>query len=436
MSNFEFKSGCEIFHGQNNSTQRLYRNANKGFFEQNLKALCNAGYSEYYNEEMNGNIFCGYEKDGHAVTVQYLPFANEVRLIEEPYVVIPYYPLPKEAICEPKMTQIGFDFRANFTGLDYHNSFNVKSKHACGMSFVFTLTDGSYIILDGGANCTDLCASTDHLYNYLKKNNKRKDGKIVIAAWLLTHFHTDHIRNFERLSILYGKEIEVKNFICNHYSIGGFMHYNRDVHTDGVALLNYIFETHYNEKPVIHTTRCGQKMQIGCVEIQTLFTHDQNCTVAEDGTLIDSKSMDGNIGSAVYMFTLKQDGAKDVKIAFPGDLYSEAVDTAIACCKDKLVCDMVQVPHHGYSNAGNRAFAAAMGGVEHILFTHHYYHWIDNPKIVGKGGAYDWFHDVCPDMKIYPQCDPDETQVDWHFTFEGGEIKVEKERVESKHTLL
>jgi hypothetical protein len=34
--------------------------------------------------------------------------------------------------------------------------------------------------------------------------------------------------------------------------------------------------------PVIHTTRCGQKMQIGCVEIQTLFTHDQNCTVGED----------------------------------------------------------------------------------------------------------------------------------------------------------
>ena len=274
------------------------------------------------------------------------------------------------------------------------------------------------------------------MYNYLKKNNQRKDGKIVIAAWFITHFHWDHMRNFERLSILYGKEIEIKNFISNHYEFWAFMHYKKDEHKDGIDVINFIFEKHYDKKPNIHTVRCGQKMQIGCVEVQTLFTHDQNSTVTEDGRVIDSRSLDGNIGSSVYMFTIKQDGAKDVKIAFPGDLYSEAVDTAIAYCKDKLVCDMVQVPHHGYSNAGNRAFAAAMGRASHILFTHHYYHWIDNPKIVGSGGAYDWFHDICPDMKIYPQCDPDETQVDWHFTFDGGEIKVEKERVESKRELL
>jgi len=45
MNGFEFKSGCEVFYGQNHSTQRLYRNANKGFFEQNVKALREAGYS-------------------------------------------------------------------------------------------------------------------------------------------------------------------------------------------------------------------------------------------------------------------------------------------------------------------------------------------------------------------------------------------------------
>ena len=44
MKTFEFKDGCEVFTGQNRSTQRLYRNKDKSFFDENVKALCDCGF--------------------------------------------------------------------------------------------------------------------------------------------------------------------------------------------------------------------------------------------------------------------------------------------------------------------------------------------------------------------------------------------------------
>jgi hypothetical protein len=50
MNGFEFKDGCAIFNGQNHSTQRLYKNTDKAFFDENVKALKDAGYVVLLND--------------------------------------------------------------------------------------------------------------------------------------------------------------------------------------------------------------------------------------------------------------------------------------------------------------------------------------------------------------------------------------------------
>ena len=58
-----------------------------------------------------------------------------------------------------------------------------------GMGYVYKLSDGSALIIDGGHN-----SSADNLFNTLGKMDidKDEDGRYRITAWVLTHLHGDH----------------------------------------------------------------------------------------------------------------------------------------------------------------------------------------------------------------------------------------------------
>lgn len=69
-----------------------------------------------------------------------------------------------------------------------------------------TLIDfhGSYILVDGGKDAAKVV-------NYLQKNCKKKNGKVVLAAVVLTHNHVDHINGI--LQILNSPDkFKVENF--------------------------------------------------------------------------------------------------------------------------------------------------------------------------------------------------------------------------------
>ena len=57
-----------------------------------------------------------------------------------------------------------------------------------GMSYVVQLNDGRFILIDGGENFD---VDGERLYRYLV--DKSQDENPVIACWLFTHGHKDHI---------------------------------------------------------------------------------------------------------------------------------------------------------------------------------------------------------------------------------------------------
>jgi len=76
------------------------------------------------------------------------------------------------------------------------------------MRYVFRLTDGTFMIIDGGY-MTD--ADAESLYKFLKENTP--DGQqTVISAWFFTHLHYDHYGTVINFSKLYADEIPVKAF--------------------------------------------------------------------------------------------------------------------------------------------------------------------------------------------------------------------------------
>ena len=93
-----------------------------------------------------------------------------------------------------------------------------------GMLYAITTADGKFVLIDCGVFCE---ADEERLYRYLKE---RANGEIVIAAWLFTHGHYDHIdlatqfmnRHREEIKIeriLYN--IPTKGFDFNGYDAGG-----------------------------------------------------------------------------------------------------------------------------------------------------------------------------------------------------------------------
>ena len=107
---------------------------------------------------------------------------------------------PTEKVARAQITQLSFDE-------------SVKNR---GMGYVITLEDGSYLIVDGGMNQAGGGGQDEvMLYNYLQSHNQRTDGKIVIAAWVFTHEHDDHVSLFLDFSSLYAKTVVLETILWN-----------------------------------------------------------------------------------------------------------------------------------------------------------------------------------------------------------------------------
>ena len=81
-----------------------------------------------------------------------------------------------------------------------------------GLSEIFTLADGSFVVVDGGFH-----PDADNLYRTLSYMNEREDGKIVVAAWILTHAHNDHTGALGALSASkMAADITIEQIVLNH----------------------------------------------------------------------------------------------------------------------------------------------------------------------------------------------------------------------------
>lgn len=84
-----------------------------------------------------------------------------------------------------------------------------------GSSYAIRLRDGSFILLDGGLAGDDYDYNSRELWRYLSENTP--DGeRPVIADWIITHFHPDHVDLAARFLTEYKDRITVRSFRYNH----------------------------------------------------------------------------------------------------------------------------------------------------------------------------------------------------------------------------
>lgn len=205
-----------------------------------------------------------------------------------------------------------------------------------GMSYVITLKNEGFIIIDGGMGNNYYSKHSNILFNYLFKRTT-KGEKPVILGWFFTHFHNDHVENAAQFLKEYADKIDVKTFYINP---AGDDDSTREIEME--KLLREGMDA--NPDADKHYLKTGEKIE---------FPH---CTV---DMLLTSSNLNSNGDTAPNnisaVFNMHFDTGKSFLVTGDTDhdrllqLFNK--NSSVYRPLEDLKCDIYQTPHHGRSLA-------------------------------------------------------------------------------------
>ena len=325
---------------------RYYSKATSSQYTSYLSTLASNGYTKSAEYTIGDNQYALYEKVGaYSVYVSYLGYkpsswggSARMRVFVESYGSA--YNFNKEAItasvCSSKIWQLDVDNSGGENG---------------GMSYVIRLTDGTFIVIDGGY-ATD--KEAQNLYSILNYNNPN-GGNPVIRAWFLTHTHNDHAGVLGNFAKSYASNVTVEGFYYNFPGNDVTGDDNTDTVTvDGV----YDIERYMSRfAGAIRYRKLHSGMTIGFAGVTAtiLGTHEDVCQSYYDGMTLEKNTFqDGNDTSTVIKFTV---GAQTFMVL--GDARMHMSDQLLATYPASVLkSDIVQFSHHGYTGARDELYQA------------------------------------------------------------------------------
>ena len=303
----------------------LYANdTNLAEFEAYYKVLENAGYTRLAYNKMAENHYVSYVNDEMIIHASYLASGKDARVtIEKKYDTDIFVESPYEKVCEPTVTLVGLEgyggIEGTVPGTFYGNPI--------GLLMIFRMEDGRFIVVDGGGMADE---TVSLIYDNLYELAVDKDN-IVIAAWMLTHAHGDHVGGFTMFTnSARRKQVTVQN-IFHHFSTNEQYKNCKDA---GRAAETRPLLRAYKDANIIKA-HAGQVLKVGGAEIEILCT---------SGELEPYTLQDHNTTSVVFRVT-----AKDNSVMVLGDASYVTCSFLVKHYGDYLKSDMVQLSHHGYA---------------------------------------------------------------------------------------
>ena len=167
-----------------------------------LQKLKSAGYTLYAENQITDNHFATYINDAYVINAGYYAYEKAVRVTIEPRAALPAPESENvyEKKIQPSVAQLGCEFPDSNGALVLN-----------GQSDIIQLSDGSYIVIDGGCK-RDVEAKM--LYDYMYENAP-DPRNITIAAWIFTHGHGDHTGGYEIFTKNYASKVKLELLIGN-----------------------------------------------------------------------------------------------------------------------------------------------------------------------------------------------------------------------------
>ena len=344
---------------QNDSLQYYY--VGEGVSADSYRAYCkrltDAGYTVLTQNEIEGSIFhtlvdptntfslyVAYNAYAHASDYQYennkynARYEKCIRVVSSPLSSVN---LPDEGLLTPNPAYERVT-SSSITAFELY-------KDPVGMGYIITLEDGRLIVFDGGTGTGPAPAD---LWNLLKATNERITGlptstenPVRIAAWVLTHSHTDHYHNFLTVLTAHAAEIRMDYILGNFpSSTSVYRARNQDAMDMGKMGL---FERYTNLVPggfKFVKVHAGQKFWLANVEIEILTTYED---------LNPARIYTANDTNTVTRFTLHNTNEAGERVGEPTTIVwlgdANALQSRHMCAMfgSYLESDMVQLAHHG-----------------------------------------------------------------------------------------
>lgn len=325
------------YKGSNNSTELIFANTTPEAYSAYVKKLEGAGFTTYTTNTITDNQFATLNNADYTINVGYYAYEKSTRLIMEK--LAPAVGLKDDnkytAVTTSQITMLGLQY--------FKDNENVCN----GLSMLIRMTDGRFIVVDGGFNrSTDaqllLKAMQEQSKDYIKGNDK-----ITVAAWIITHAHGDHSGMIGKQ---YGtfRSIKVEKFLVNFMSdeernkaIGSSTYSANWGSGEGGGWTNVITAAKSLGATVQHV-RVGQVLYMADVTMEVLYTIDSYapkvCNAFNTTSLI-----------------LKLTFGDGTTFLVTGDATGNGFQIAAKMFGSYLKCDILQVSHHGYTTWGNDA---------------------------------------------------------------------------------
>ena len=234
-----------------------------------------------------------------------------------------------------------------------------------GQCEIFTLADGSYIVVDGGQG-----ADAEQVYRTLSYMNERPDGKIVIAAWFLTHAHADHTGALGSLAASeWASEITIEQMILNpvaksyrwrtEYDPYGW-YAGMSVEFDNIKTVTAKFAQGENYQLVI--PHMGQVMHIRNAEVEMLTVGDEDMF-----PVIFNNDNAQSLAFRVTFPGVTIDGADQSVLILGDSALDQTYNVYFPLMCGELYADIIQVSHHGLGGQTSR-FYPMFSGIEVSIF--------------------------------------------------------------------
>lgn len=201
-------------------------------------------------------------------------------------------------------------------------------KTDCGMSYIFRLADGKFFVIDGGWNTPGIA---DRLYDILARMAEGK--KPVIAAWIFTHAHVDHIGAFFDFARDYADRVKLETVIYSFPGESRLAEMGDTLVASCVAKWRQTVALFEGAK--IIKARTGQRFYLSGLTVEILFGF-------EDYNMPHPLH---NFNDTSLVFRVRVAGQKWM---FLGDIAESGAPIFCARYGAGLESDVVQVAHHGY----------------------------------------------------------------------------------------
>ena len=320
----------------NSTNEFIVGNTNPEEYQAYLKKLESNGFTCYTTHQITDNLFATYTNDKYTVTAGYYDYETSARIIIEP--LAPAVGLESENVYTPVTTS-----QITMLGMEFKNSDGSYTSN--GLSVLIRLTDGRFIIVDGGFN------RAKHSSELMKQLKEQSAGyaksmkDITIAAWIVTHPHGDHD------GLLYGKYsdfmgIKVERILANFLSETELTKANNSDsvganwgETEGFEYQN-VLTAAKALGATIHQVHVGQVFWFADLKMEVLYTIEsfgpKVCNALNTTSIVLRMEFGGE---TVYMST--------------GDATGNGMEICTKMYGDYMQSDIVQVCHHGYTTWGN-----------------------------------------------------------------------------------